>query len=81
MVASETDDPSEDLGDVNRILIDANQMLLDLRNEIQGKELVIKTGENTVEELRSSIALKQIDFETLEATLKEERMSKKKLVS
>lgn len=76
------DDDSEDfiVTDANRVLFDANQMLIDLKNEIDKKNATIQSNDALVEELKVEVARTTADIETIKQSFKEELFEKDKLV-
>ena len=68
------------VSDTNRILFDANQMLIDLKNEIDKKNALITNNVLLVEGLKEEVAKKTEDLEELKKGHKREIFEKDKLV-
>lgn len=68
------------LSDTNRVLLDANQMLLDLKREIDRKNLLISSNGQQLEELKAEVAKKAESLEQLKKGHKEAIFEKDKLV-
>lgn len=80
-VAAEDDDDDDFIvTDANRVLFDANQMLIDLKNEIDKKNAQIQNNEALVEKLREEVAKSSVYLETVKKSFKEELFDKDKLV-
>lgn len=66
--------------DTNRVLLDANQMLIDLKNEIDNKNLLINKNTLLLEELKGEVTKKTQSLEQLKKGHKEVLFEKDKLV-
>lgn len=66
--------------DTNRVLLDANQMLIDLKNEIDNKNLLINKNSLLLEELKGEVTKKTQSLEQLKKGHKEVLFEKDKLV-
>lgn len=69
------------VSDPNKILCDANQMLIDLKNEIDRKNVQINSNESMVLELRNALTVQETTLSTWKRTSREELFSKEKMVS
>lgn len=81
--ASDQIDEDEDdflLSTTNRVILDANQMLLDLKREIDNKNLLISNNSLRLDELKQEVARKSQDLEELKKGHKEALFEKDKLV-
>ena len=68
------------LSTTNRVILDANQMLLDLKREIDNKNLLINNNSLRLEELKQEVTRKSQDLEELKKGHKEALFEKDKLV-
>lgn len=77
------DDDDEDfiVTDANRVLFDANQMLIDLKNEIDKKNALIQGNGIVVEQLKEEVVKNSTLLDSVKKSFKEELFDKDKLVS
>lgn len=69
------------ISDTNRVLFDANQMLIDLKNEIDRKNALISNNLLLVEGLKEEVARKTENLEEIRRGHKRELFEKDKLVN
>lgn len=69
------------VSDTNRVLFDANQMLIDLKNEIDRKNALISNNSLLVEGLKEEVARKTENLEEIRKGHKKELFDKDKLVN
>lgn len=81
MVEDEEEEDEEYLvSDTNRVLLDANQMLIDLKNEIDRKTTLIDNNALLLEGLKSELTRKTESLEQLRQSHKQAMFEKDKLV-
>lgn len=81
-VNQEMEDETEEfyMNNTNKIILDANQMLLDLKNEIDNKNLQIQRNKQQLDGLKEEVAVKSESLEELKQGHKAELFEKDKLV-
>lgn len=76
----EEEDEEYLVSDTNRVLLDANQMLIDLKNEIDRKTTLIDNNALLLEGLKGEVTRKTESLEQLRQSHKQAMFEKDKLV-
>lgn len=76
----EEEDEEYLVSDTNRVLLDANQMLIDLKNEIDRKTTLIDNNALLLEGLKCEVTRKTENLEQLRQSHKQAMFEKDKLV-